>query len=1251
MTTYYSSFYPIESADGAKGSAAFLGAITTTIIYLYKRSSVVLSDSDKPDGDVVYTFATADINSSEITNGWSETIPSGSDPLYIVAATATGINPTDTIAANEWSSPTIFAQSGMSTATIFLFKRSNSPTLPSAPSGNTTYTFASGILSGDLYGWSQTAPDTELGKYLFATTATAISTSSTDTISNTEWASVVVLTVNGENGTDGDDGATGLTAYLTNEAHILPASYDGAVLNYDGASGQFKIYQQNIGDVSSSFTLSTVSNPQALTVAYSTNSYTISGGLGDLEDSATLTIRATGSGAYSGVSIDKVFTLTKSKAGTDGSSAKLLSVTSDRQIVNYSGTGSLNPTSQTTNFTVYRQNTTATVTWTIKDTLGNTLTPATYLSGTTGTTNSMTAAQFTAAISVNGARGVVVTASLTDGTTLTDSITLVKVVDGADGQDGNDGSSGIVINLSNDNVTVTAASDGSSPVLTPAVTTVYIYEGATDVSSSWSVTATPSAGVTGTLSGKTYTVTGFTPDTGYVDFTATRSGFANQTIRFTLSKAKAGTNGTPATMYEVEASTSAIRKDSSGTYSPTALAVNAYSTTGSSGRSSYAGRFIIATSGDGSTYTNRYTSGSNEGTYSYSLIAGITHVRVRLYAAGGTSTLLDEEIIPVVSDGTNGTDGTDGTDGDDGSPAISGYLSSESANVFTFADGTPVNFNGINGFFKIISGNSDVTSLATGLSATASGCTGTVNTADNNPVNGQVKGFYRVTAMTGDTATLTLSGTYNGVTITKTYSLSKTKAGYEIVSSLPTTNLFQGRTVVLTTDNKIYRYTGSAWTAEVPAVDISGTLADAQIAAVAASKVTGQLTSAQIASINAATQLTGVVPLVNIPTIPTTNLSGTISTTQIADDAITTAKIAANAITATEIAADTITSNQIAANAITSNELAANSVTAGKIQAGSITATEIASNTITAAKLVAGSITANEIAANTITAAKIQAGAITANEIAANTITAAKIASDTITANQIAANAITATELATNAVTADKISAGSITAGKLAAGEIISASAQIADGIINTAKIGDLQVNSAKIANLTVGTQKIEDLSITRSSSIKVNFSGFSYATNNVWFDLAYYTGAGYEYVGFGLGDYEYESYFYYVGPGNGSYIYNTGGSIALQTSITAASSTASASQVVDIDVLLTIERDGGSDDNVGARVIRTNDSTVLGTYSTLRARSGKSTYALFFVDPSPLPGVVNTYKVQGYNNSDDSHYYECSIRAVLFRK
>lgn len=104
---------------------------------------------------------------------------------------------------------------------------------------------------------------------------------------------------------------------------------------------------------------------------------------------------------------------------------------------------------------------------------------------------------------------------------------------------------GVVIqaSLDNDSATVPSAADGSSPVLGPAVTTIAIYRGAIDDSANWAVSASPSAGVTGTLDGKTWTTTGFTVDAGYVDFTATRSGYSAITVRFVLAKARAGASG------------------------------------------------------------------------------------------------------------------------------------------------------------------------------------------------------------------------------------------------------------------------------------------------------------------------------------------------------------------------------------------------------------------------------------------------------------------------------------------------------------------------------------------------------------------------------------------------------------------------------------------------------------------------------------------------------------------------------------
>ena len=68
-----------------------------------------------------------------------------------------------------------------------------------------------------------------------------------------------------------------------------------------------------------------------------------------------------------------------------------------------------------------------------------------------------------------------------------------------------------------------------------------------------------------------------------------------------------------------------------------------------------------------------------------------------------------------------------------------------------------------------------------------------------------------------------------------------------------------------------------------------------------------------------------------VRTIPTTDLTGTIGTTQIADDSISTPKLKANSVTANEIAATTITAAEIASNAITADKILAGEITAAKV--------------------------------------------------------------------------------------------------------------------------------------------------------------------------------------------------------------------------------------------------------------------------------------------------------------------------------
>ncbi len=244
-------------------------------------------------------------------------------------------------------------------------------------------------------------------------------------------------------------------------------------------------------------------------------------------------------------------------------------------------------------------------------------------------------------------------------------------------------------------------------------------------------------------------------------------------------------------------------------------------------------------------------------------------------------------IVAHTSDASNGPPGAYWTllaaQGTDGTSAVTGYLTRETVQLFAYANGGIASYSSATGSFKVFSGNTDV-STSFSLSTLSNPQALTVG------YSGQT---YSVTGGfddNEDTASLTIratgSGTYSGITLDKVFSLSKAKGGYEIVATLPTTNLFEGRVVFLTSDDKLYRYTGAAWTAAVPAVDITGTITE----------------------------------------------------TQIGTDAITTPKIAANAVTAAEIAANTITAGQIATNAITADKILAGAVIAAKINVTELSA-------------------------------------------------------------------------------------------------------------------------------------------------------------------------------------------------------------------------------------------------------------------------------------------------------------------------
>jgi len=149
------SFNLSKLKDGTSGSAGEAG-VTTAVVYAYQRSATTLTSNP---GDTVVSLSTGQIITANLGNSWSSVIPSGNNPLYVVAATAAGridgSSSTDTVLAAEWSSPVVLSQDGESgsagapglrTVQGNLYYESTSGE-PSPPAG-TTYTFSTGLVSG-----------------------------------------------------------------------------------------------------------------------------------------------------------------------------------------------------------------------------------------------------------------------------------------------------------------------------------------------------------------------------------------------------------------------------------------------------------------------------------------------------------------------------------------------------------------------------------------------------------------------------------------------------------------------------------------------------------------------------------------------------------------------------------------------------------------------------------------------------------------------------------------------------------------------------------------------------------------------------------------------------------------------------------------------------------------------------------------------------------------------------------------------
>lgn len=246
----------------------------------------------------------------------------------------------------------------------------------------------------------------------------------------------------------------------------------------------------------------------------------------------------------------------------------------------------------------------------------------------------------------------------------------------------------MTMELTNDYQSITTDADGNITGTFPIVTTTaQVMYGTNDVTNDCTYTITKSNNVTGSWndSTHTYTVTGLSADNGWVDIKATYLRALSITKRFTVAKLKAGKNGLqgdpgaegkPGRTYMIEPSCTVLKRGSDKVISPNFLEFNAYYRDGDSAtRYAYSGRFVIEETADGNTWKTIYTSSTNETSvkhYLYTVLTDgngqtitdgngttlgiprdVTNIRCKLYAAGGTTDMLDMQSVAVVIDVDN----------------------------------------------------------------------------------------------------------------------------------------------------------------------------------------------------------------------------------------------------------------------------------------------------------------------------------------------------------------------------------------------------------------------------------------------------------------------------------------------------------------------------------------------------------------------------------------------------------------------
>ena len=522
-----------------------------------------------------------------------------------------------------------------------------------------------------------------------------------------------------------------ITLVNTNPTIVLPADYKGVVTSYTGATGVISLYEGNV-DVTSLATFRTETDNSPVNI--DGTGYFYLSRMSSITDILAENILVT----YKDMLFTSTVTITKSKAGKDGSAARLLFLTSDSQVFTLDKDG--NPKEDSITVRALNQNAEGDATFSVtgvKDGGSEELITVEPTGNTVVLPSSL--AKKYLRIRVSATLG-----------SLSDTLTLNVI---------RDGSPAITSFLTNEVVTLSATNSGvvTAPSYGSAQGFFKVFDGSRDVSELATYSLTEVSGLTASISATgEYKVTSIIPslDTVNLLLTATYKG-QTFTRTFNIGKSKMGAAGQDAKMLTLSASKEYFSFDRDSQPKPTNQIIQVKPTLHNlTGSVVYN---VTAYTAGGTSTTVSLSATGNDLHIPVAEMADYLYLEVRASLQAGGQTYTDVKTLGRVTDG---------------SQTLVGWLSNESMTLPATASGVvaPDDLSYLTGTFKVFYGSEDVTTDSN-FSFTRNDPAYTFSIGSN--------GVYSVTALSTsiDAFSIPIRATYKGKTVDKVLSISKSKTG------------------------------------------------------------------------------------------------------------------------------------------------------------------------------------------------------------------------------------------------------------------------------------------------------------------------------------------------------------------------------------------------------------------------------------------------------------------------------------------